>query len=62
MIKTICQNWVLKTGKNSTSIYIKESVCTYLPMYLFMPELPDQSPPNFVQTSPPTQGRFLAQA
>jgi len=29
---------------------------------LFMREPPDQSPPNFAQTSPPIRGRFLTQA
>jgi len=43
------------------SIYIKQTVCTY-PCPFFTPEPPDQTPPNFAQTSPPTQGRFLAQA
>jgi len=36
----------------------------YLCMYLcpsFMPEMLDQFPPNFVQTSTPTRGRFLTQ-
>jgi len=42
------------------SIYIKQD-CLYL-CTLFMPEPPDQSPPNFAQTSPLTQGRFLTQA
>jgi len=36
-------------------------LCTYL-YPLFTHKLPDQSPPNFAQTSPPTQGRFLTQA
>jgi len=43
------------------SIYIYKSDCLYL-CPLFTPEPPDQSPPNFAQTSPPTQGRFLTQA
>jgi len=42
-------------------IYISKSDCLYL-CPLFTPELLGQSPPNFEQTSPPTQGRFLTQA
>jgi len=42
-------------------IYIYKSYCLYL-CPLFTPEPPDQSPPNFAQTSTPTQGRFLTQA
>jgi len=38
-------------------IYIFKRDCLYL-CPLFMPELPDQSPPNFAQTSLPTQGRL----
>jgi len=41
---------------------IKVTFCMYVPIYLctlFPPDPPDQSPPNFAQTSPPTQGRFL---
>jgi len=40
-------------------IYIYKSDCLYL-CPSFTPEPPDQSPPNFAQTSPPTQGWFLA--
>jgi len=43
---------------NLLSIYIKVTVCTYVPFS----RPPDRSPPNFAQTSPPTQGWFLAQA
>jgi len=45
--------------------YIYKSDCLYQCTYLcplFAPKPPDQSPPNFAQTSPPTQGRFLTQA
>jgi len=43
------------------SISIYKSDCLYL-CPLFTPEPPDQSPPNFAQTTPPTQERFLTQA
>jgi len=42
------------------SIYIYKSDCLYL-CPSFTLKLPYQYPPNFVQTSPPTQGRFLTQ-
>jgi len=42
-------------------IYIYKTDCLYL-CTLFTPELLDLSPPNFAQTSPSTQGRFLTQA
>jgi len=42
-------------------VYIYKTDCLYL-CPLFTPEPPDQSPPNFAQTSPPTWGRFLTQA
>jgi len=41
-------------------INIKKTVCMYL-CPSFTPEPPDQSPPNFVHTFTPTQGRFLTQ-
>jgi len=46
------------------SINTKVTVSTYVPTYVSFsrPKLTDQSPPNFVQTSLSTQGRFLTQA
>jgi len=38
------------------------TVCTHYLSTLLTPEPPNQSPPNFAQTSPPTQGRFLTRA
>jgi len=45
-------------------LYICKTDCLYLCMHLcpsFKCKPPDQSPPNFAQTSTPTQGRFLTQ-
>jgi len=49
--------------KVSTSIffYIYKSDCLYV-CTLFTPEPPDQSPPNFAQTFPPTHQLNLTQA
>jgi len=47
--------------KVETYIHVYKSDCLYL-CPLFTPEPPDQSLPNFAQTSPPTQERFLTQA
>jgi len=41
--------------------YIYKTDSFYVLCHSFMPEPPDQSLPNFAQTSTPTQGRFLIQ-
>jgi len=54
-----------KLNLDNLSIYIYKTDCLYLCTYLypsFTGEPPDQSSPNFAQTSAPTQGWFLAQA
>jgi len=44
----------------SASMYIKQAIVPYLSSS-FTHEQPDQSPPNFAQTSPSTLERFLTQ-
>jgi len=57
--ESVAQEGLAFFPAQKVSVY-KQTVCTYL-CPSFTRELPNQSPTNFVQTTTPTQERFLAQ-